>query len=448
MQPLTSHSTGKLSGTIRVPGDKSISHRALMLGALAVGRTRVEGLLEGEDVLRTATAMTALGADVNRQQDGTWHVDGVGVGGLGEPSTVLDMGNSGTAARLLTGVLASHGLTAFMTGDASMVKRPMARVTVPLVRMGAQFVTREGGRMPMAVIGTRSPVPITYTLPVASAQVKSAVLLAGLNAPGVTTVIEPHATRDHSENMLRHFGAEIAIDDAEEGGQAISITGEPELTGRAITVPGDISSAAFPIVAALLRPDSDITITGVGINPRRTGLIDTLIEMGGRIELLNRRDEAGEPVADIRVQGSELRGVDVPPDRAPSMIDEYPVLSVAAACAEGTTRMLGVGELRVKESDRLAITAAGLAACGITVDAEADSLTVQGAGQSAGVPEGGATVATELDHRIAMTFLVLGMASRSPVAIDDARPIDTSFPGFAALMNGIGASLAPSRAAA
>ena len=448
MQPLTSHSTGKLSGTIRVPGDKSISHRALMLGALAVGRTRVEGLLEGEDVLRTATAMTALGADVDRQPDGTWHVDGVGVGGLGEPSTVLDMGNSGTAARLLTGVLASHGLTAFMTGDASMVKRPMARVTVPLVRMGAQFVTREGGRMPMAVIGTRSPVPITYTLPVASAQVKSAVLLAGLNAPGVTTVIEPHATRDHSENMLRHFGAEIAIDDAEEGGQAISITGEPELTGRAITVPGDISSAAFPIVAALLRPDSDITITGVGINPRRTGLIDTLIEMGGRIELLNRRDEAGEPVADIRVQGSELRGVDVPPDRAPSMIDEYPVLSVAAACAEGTTRMLGVGELRVKESDRLAITAAGLAACGITVDAGADSLTVQGAGQGAGVPEGGATVATELDHRIAMTFLVLGMASRSPVAIDDARPIDTSFPGFAALMNGIGASLAPSRAAA
>ena len=448
MQPLTSHSTGKLSGTIRVPGDKSISHRALMLGALAVGRTRVDGLLEGEDVLRTATAMTALGADVDRQQDGTWHVDGVGVGGLGEPSTVLDMGNSGTAARLLTGVLASHGLTAFMTGDASMVKRPMARVTVPLVRMGAQFVTREGGRMPMAVIGTRSPVPITYTLPVASAQVKSAVLLAGLNAPGVTTVIEPHATRDHSENMLRHFGAEIAIDDAEEGGQAISIAGEPELTGRAITVPGDISSAAFPIVAALLRPDSDITITGVGINPRRTGLIDTLIEMGGRIELLNRRDEAGEPVADIRVRGSELRGVDVPPDRAPSMIDEYPVLSVAAACAEGTTRMLGVGELRVKESDRLAITAAGLAACGITVDAEADSLTVQGAGHNAGVPEGGATVATELDHRIAMTFLVLGMASRSPVAIDDARPIDTSFPGFAALMNGIGASLAPSRAAA
>ena len=445
MQPLTSHPTGGLSGTIRVPGDKSISHRALMLGALAVGRTGIEGLLEGEDVLQTAAAMSALGADVVRNDEGTWHVDGVGVGGLSEPSSVLDMGNSGTAARLLTGVLATHGLTAFMTGDASLVKRPMARVTVPLVRMGAQFVTREGGRLPMAVIGTRSPVPITYTLPVASAQVKSAVLLAGLNTPGVTTVIEPHATRDHSENMLRHFGAEISVEEAEDdGGMAIALTGEPELTARSIVVPGDISSAAFPIVAALIRPDSDVTLTGVGINPRRTGLLDTLIEMGGRIELLNRREEAGEPVADIRVQGSELRGVDVPPERAPSMIDEYPVLGIAAACAEGTTRMLGVGELRVKESDRLAMTAAGLDACGITVDAERESLTVQGAG----VPEGGATVATELDHRIAMSFLVLGMATRSPVAIDDAQPIETSFPGFAALMNGLGASMNADKAAA
>ena len=444
MQPLTSHPTGGLSGTIRVPGDKSISHRALMLGALAVGRTGIEGLLEGEDVLRTADAMAALGADVVRNDDGTWHVDGVGVGGLSEPSSVLDMGNSGTAARLLTGVLATHGLTAFMTGDASLVKRPMARVTVPLVRMGAQFVTREGGRLPMAVIGTRSPVPITYTLPVASAQVKSAVLLAGLNTPGVTTVIEPHATRDHSENMLRHFGADISVGESDDGGMAIALTGEPELTARSIVVPGDISSAAFPIVAALIRPDSDVTLTGVGINPRRTGLLDTLIEMGGRIELLNRREEAGEPVADIRVQGSELRGVDVPPERAPSMIDEYPVLGIAAACAEGTTRMLGVGELRVKESDRLAMTAAGLDACGITVDAERESLTVQGAG----VPEGGATVATELDHRIAMSFLVLGMATRSPVAIDDAQPIETSFPGFAALMNGLGASMNADKAAA
>ena len=444
MQPLTSHPTGGLSGTIRVPGDKSISHRALMLGALAVGRTGIEGLLEGEDVLRTAAAMSALGADVVRNDEGTWHVDGVGVGGLSEPSSVLDMGNSGTAARLLTGVLATHGLTAFMTGDASLVKRPMARVTVPLVRMGAQFVTREGGRLPMAVIGTRSPVPITYTLPVASAQVKSAVLLAGLNTPGVTTVIEPHATRDHSENMLRHFGADISVGESDDGGMAIALTGEPELTARSIVVPGDISSAAFPIVAALIRPDSDVTLTGVGINPRRTGLLDTLIEMGGRIELLNRREEAGEPVADIRVQGSELRGVDVPPERAPSMIDEYPVLGIAAACAEGTTRMLGVGELRVKESDRLAMTAAGLDACGITVDAERESLTVQGAG----VPEGGATVATELDHRIAMSFLVLGMATRSPVAIDDAQPIETSFPGFAALMNGLGASMNADKAAA
>ncbi len=448
MQPLTSHPTGTLSGTIRVPGDKSISHRALMLGALAVGRTEVDGLLEGEDVLRTAAAMNALGAAASRLDDGTWQVDGVGVGGLSEPDSVLDMGNSGTAARLLTGVLATHGLTAFMTGDASLVKRPMARVTVPLVRMGAQFVTREGGRLPMAIVGTRSPVPITYTLPVASAQVKSAVLLAGLNTPGITTVIEPHATRDHSENMLRHFGAEVSVDDTEEGGQAITIAGEPELTARRITVPGDISSAAFPIVAALIRPDSDITLTGVGINPRRTGLLDTLIEMGGRIELLNRREEAGEPIADIRVRGSELNGVDVPPERAPSMIDEYPVLGVAAACATGTTRMLGVGELRVKESDRLAMTAAGLEACGIAVDADSDSLTVQGTGQNVGVPEGGATVATELDHRIAMSFLVLGMAARSAVAIDDAQPIETSFPGFAALMNGLGASIAPTKAAA
>ena len=448
MQPLTSHPTGTLSGTIRVPGDKSISHRALMLGALAVGRTEVDGLLEGEDVLRTAAAMNALGAAASRLDDGTWQVDGVGVGGLSEPDSVLDMGNSGTAARLLTGVLATHGLTAFMTGDASLVKRPMARVTVPLVRMGAQFVTREGGRLPMAIVGTRSPVPITYTLPVASAQVKSAVLLAGLNTPGITTVIEPHATRDHSENMLRHFGAEVSVDDTEEGGQAITIAGEPELTARRITVPGDISSAAFPIVAALIRPDSDITLTGVGINPRRTGLLDTLIEMGGRIELLNRREEAGEPIADIRVRGSELNGVDVPPERAPSMIDEYPVLGVAAACATGTTRMLGVGELRVKESDRLAMTAAGLEACGIAVDADSDSLTVQGTGQNVGVPEGGATVATELDHRIAMSFLVLGMAARSAVAINDAQPIETSFPGFAALMNGLGASIAPTKAAA
>ena len=350
------------------------------------------------------------------------------------------------------GLLASHPLTSVVTGDASLVTRTADDPCDRTAQSSIGAADHDAPRRPPAdatVIGAEDRrCRSRYALPVASAQVKSAVLLAGLNAPGVTTVIEPHATRDHSENMLRHFGAEIAIDDADEGGQAISITGEPELTGRSIGVPGDISSAAFPIVAALLRPDSDITVTGVGINPRRTGLIDTLIEMGGRIELLNRRDEAGEPVADIRVQGSELRGVDVPPDRAPSMIDEYPVLSVAAACAEGTTRMLGVGELRVKESDRLAITAAGLSACGITVDAEADSLTVQGAGQGAGVPEGGATVATELDHRIAMTFLVLGMASRSPVAIDDARPIETSFPGFAALMNGLGASLAPSKAAA
>ncbi len=439
MQPLMSHATAGLSGTIRVPGDKSISHRALMLGALAVGTTEISGLLEGEDVLRTATAMRVLGAETVRQDDGTWRVRGVGVGGLTEPSEVLDMGNSGTAARLLTGVLATHGLTVFMTGDASMVKRPMARVTVPLVRMGAQFVTRAEGRLPMAIIGTRSPVPISYTLPVASAQVKSAVLLAGLNTPGVTTVIEPHETRDHTENMLRHFGIAVTVEDMAEGGQAISITGQGDMLGREIDVPSDISSAAFPMVAALIRPDSDVTLAGVGINPRRTGLLDTLIEMGGRIELLNRRELAGEAIADIRIQGSELRGIDVPPERAPSMIDEYPVLAMAAACAEGTTRMLGVGELRVKESDRLTLTAEGLKACGVSLEAGNDTLTVHGSG----IPQGGATVATELDHRIAMSFLVLGMATRTPVAIDDASPIDTSFPGFASLMNGLGASLAP-----
>ncbi|NNG05013.1 MAG: 3-phosphoshikimate 1-carboxyvinyltransferase [Inquilinus sp.] len=440
MQQLISTPSAALKGRIRVPGDKSISHRALMLGAVAVGATEIAGLLEGEDVLRTAEAMRALGAEIQRHEDGRWTVYGVGVGGLTEPDRIIDMGNSGTGARLLTGLLATHGVIAFLTGDASLVKRPMARVTVPLARMGAEFVAREGGRLPMAVIGTRSPVPIRYEVPVPSAQVKSAILLAGLNAPGTTTVVEKHATRDHTENMLRHFGAELTIGEAEEGGEAISLTGEPELLGCPVMVPGDISSAAFPIVAALIRPDSDITIEAVGINPRRTGILDTLIEMGGRIDLLNQRDEAGEPVADIRVRGSALFGVDVPPERAPSMIDEYPVLAMAAACADGPTRMLGVGELRVKESDRLAMTAAGLAACGAAVEAGEDTLVVTGDGRA---PSGGATVKTDLDHRIAMSFLVLGLAAREPVALDDAEPIETSFPGFSTLLNGLGAKIAP-----
>ena len=317
MLPLNSNRSAGLTGTVRVPGDKSISHRALMLGAVAVGRTEIAGLLEGEDVLRTAEAMRALGAEIRRHVDGRWEVHGVGVGGLTEPAGVLDMGNSGTGARLLSGLLATQGIVSFLTGDASLVKRPMARITVPLARMGAEFVTREGNRLPMAVIGTRSPVPIRYEVPVPSAQVKSAILLAALNTPGTTTVVERHATRDHTENMLRHFGAELTVEAAEEGGEAINLVGEPELQGCPVQVPGDISSAAFPIVAALIRPDSDVTIEGVGINPRRTGILDTLIEMGGRIEMVNPRDEAGEPVADIRVRGSRLRGVDVPPERAP-----------------------------------------------------------------------------------------------------------------------------------
>jgi 3-phosphoshikimate 1-carboxyvinyltransferase len=437
-RPLLSRPAGPLSGTVRVPGDKSVSHRALMLGALATGETEIHGLLTGADVLHTAAAMRALGATVETSGDGVWRVRGVGVGGIAEPASVLDMGNSGTAARLLMGLVASHPVTCFFTGDASLAKRPMARVTTPLERMGASFVTRTGGRMPLAVIGTDSPLPITYRLPVASAQVKSAVLLAGLNTPGVTTVIEPEPTRDHTELMLRHFGAKIETERLEDGTLAVSLTGEAELAGRTVRVPGDPSSAAFPAVAALLIDGSDLLIEGVGINPRRTGLYETLREMGGDVAFENERREAGEPVADLRLRASRLKGVVVPPERAPSMIDEYPILAVAAACAEGTTVMQGLAELRVKESDRLAMIAAGLDACGVAVEAGADTLTVHGGGR----PPGGATVATAMDHRIAMSFLVLGMAAREPVGVDDGSFIETSFPGFADLMNGLGADIA------
>ncbi|EWY37601.1 3-phosphoshikimate 1-carboxyvinyltransferase [Skermanella stibiiresistens SB22] len=436
-RPLQSRQTGSLSGTVRVPGDKSISHRALMFGALAIGETVIHGLLTGEDVLNTAAAMRALGATITRDDHGVWRVRGVGVGGLVEASQVLDMGNSGTAARLMMGLVATHPITTFFTGDASLTKRPMARVTTPLEQMGASFVSRSGGRLPLVIIGTENPVPITYRLPVASAQVKSAILLAGLNTPGVTTVIEAEPTRDHSELMLAHFGATVKTERIEGGALAVSVTGEPEITGKTVNVPADPSSAAFLTVAALIRPGSDVTLTDVGMNPRRTGLYDTLIEMGADITFLNRREQAGEPVADLRVRSSELTGVTVPPERAPSMIDEYPILSVAAACANGTTRMLGLAELRVKESDRLAMVADGLAACGVAVEAGPDSLTVHGAG----VPPGGATVATAMDHRIAMSFLVLGMASSQPVAVDDSEFIETSFPGFVELMNELGARI-------
>ena len=437
MQPLQSPPTGALSGVARVPGDKSISHRSLMLGTLAVGETVIEGLLEGEDVLRTAAAMRALGASAVRQDDGTWRVHGRGIGGLQEPADVLDLGNAGTGARLLLGLLAPHRLTAFLTGDASLRGRPMARVAKPLQEIGARIVARDGCRLPLAITGAAEPVPISYRLPVASAQVKSAVLLAGLNTPGETTVIEPEPTRDHTELMLRHFGVDVRVEMTSEG-RRTTIVGQPEITVRRIAVPADPSSAAFPLVAALLLPGSDVTLSNVGINPHRIGLIETLREMGGDIAFTNQRQAAGEPVADIRVRSSPLSGVTVRAARAPSMIDEYPVLAVAAACAGGTTVMQGLGELRVKESDRLAAMAKGLRACGVSVEDGPDSLTVR-AGN--GRPRGGGEIATNLDHRIAMAFLVMGMVAERPVAIDDGEPIETSFPGFAALMNGLGAQI-------
>ena len=427
-----------LSGRIAVPGDKSISHRALMFGALAVGETRITGLLEGEDVLCTAAAMRALGATVERSNNGIWLVAGRGIGGLTEPADVLDMGNSGTAARLLCGILASHPLFAVMTGDASLRGRPMRRVIDPLLACGARFATREGGRLPLAVTGAREALPLEYRVPVPSAQVKSAVLLAGLNAPGITRVEEPEATRDHSENMLRHFGAEVSIEPAGPG-RVITLQGQPELRAADVLVPGDPSSAAFPLVAALLVPGSDLTIERVGLNPLRTGLLTTLAEMGADIVTENRRTEGGEPVGDLIVRHGPLRGIEVPPARAPSMIDEYPILAVAAAAAVGTTRMRGLKELRVKESDRLAATAAMLAGNGAVVEIEGDDLIVHGTGRA---PPGGGLVATHMDHRIAMSALVLGMATDQPVTVDDASFIETSFPDFVTLMNRAGAAFA------
>jgi 3-phosphoshikimate 1-carboxyvinyltransferase len=438
--PLISGTAGALNGRVRVPGDKSISHRALILGALAVGRTRIRGLLEGEDVLHTAAAMNALGATLARDADGVWTVDGVGIGGLAEPEEVLDLGNSGTGARLLMGVVAAHPLTAFLTGDTSLRRRPMARVAEPLTRIGARIVAREGGRLPLAITGPSSPLPITYRLPVPSAQVKSAVLLAGLGSPGETTVLEPEPTRDHSERMLRHFGASVAVTRDGPQGRRITLRGQPELKAADLTVPGDPSSAAFPAVAALLMPASQVVIEGVGVNPLRTGLYDTLRDMGADLAFAQERSEAGEPVADLSLRASPLRGVEVPPERAPRMIDEYPILAVAAAFARGRTVMHGLAELRVKESDRLAAIARGLGQCGVKVEIAGDTLIVEGTGRP---PMGGGTIATQLDHRIAMAFLVLGMAARQPTRIDDGDTIATSFPGFVEIMNGLGAKIAP-----
>ena len=436
-QPLTLSAAGSLTGSVCIPGDKSISHRALMLGALAVGETVIDGLLEGEDVLATAAAMRAMGADIVRgPESGRWHVHGVGVGGLLQPQVALDMGNSGTSTRLLMGLIASHPLTATFIGDASLSRRPMGRVIEPLSQMGASFAASPGGRLPLTMTGLCPAVPLAYALPVASAQVKSAILLAGLNTPGETTVIERIPTRDHSERMLAGFGAILRTEERAEG-RAIIITGEAELRPQAITVPGDPSAAAFPMVAALIVPGSRVTITGVGINPTRAGLIGVLQAMGGDIVLANPRTVGGEPVADLTVAASALTGVEVPPEVAASMIDEFPVLFVAAAFARGRTVMRGLEELRVKESDRIAAMAAGLTACGVRVEELPDGLIVHGR-DGERIP-GGATVAALLDHRIAMSFAVLGLHAVRPIIIDDARPVATSFPGFVAMMETLGA---------
>ena len=427
--------TQPLSGRLSVAGDKSISHRALMFGALAVGVTTIEGLLEGEDVLRTAEAMRLLGATVERLGAGRWRVAGRGVGGLTEPADVLDMGNSGTAARLICGLLAGHPIFAVMTGDASLRKRPMKRVTDPLAGTGAIFTTREGGRLPLAVQGAVDALPLHYTLPVASAQVKSACLLAGLCARGTTRIIEPEATRDHSENMLRHFGATVFVEKL-GAGRVIELIGQPELVAAPVVVPGDPSSAAFLAVAALLVPGSRVVIENVGLNTLRAGVFTTLNEMGAGISVANARTEGGEPVGDLVVKATALTATDVPAERAPSMIDEYPILAVAAAAARGVTRMRGLAELRVKESDRLAATAAMLRAAGVRVEIEGDDLLVHGVRSAGGgtIP-GGGLVETHMDHRIAMSGLVLGLAAKAGMRVDDAGFIETSFPGFAALVN-------------
>ncbi len=437
--PMTSAACGPLSGTANVPGDKSISHRALILGALSVGETTITGLLEGQDVLDTARAMRALGADVIDHGGGNWSVHGVGVGGFAEPDQVIDCGNSGTGVRLIMGAMATSPISATFTGDASLNKRPMARVTDPLALFGCQAVGRTGGRLPMTLVGAADPVPVRYAVPVPSAQVKSAVLLAGLNAPGQTVVIEAEATRDHTERMLAGFGAEISTEVTDEG-RVITLKGRPELTPQHIDVPRDPSSAAFPVCAALIVPGSDVLVPTIGLNPTRAGLFTTLREMGADLSYENEREEGGEPVADLRARFSpDLKGIEVPAARAASMIDEYPVLSVVAAFASGVTHMPGVKELRVKESDRIDAMATGLRAAGVTVEDGPDWWNVTGLGH--GHVPGGATCASHLDHRIAMSFLVMGMATQRPMSVDDAGPISTSFPVFEPLMGQLGAQV-------
>lgn len=437
-RPLTAEAGGPLRGVAEIPGDKSVSHRSLILGALAVGETRITGLLEGEDVLDTARAMRAFGAEVVQDGPGAWRVHGVGVGGFMEPEDVIDCGNSGTGVRLIMGSMATTPISATFTGDASLRSRPMGRVTEPLALFGARSHGRRGGRLPLTLVGAADPVPVRHTLQVPSAQVKSALLLAGLNAPGETVVIEKEATRDHTERMLAGFGAEIAVEATEEG-RVITLRGQPELRAQTIAVPRDPSSAAFPLAAALLAEGSEVRVPGVGLNPTRAGLYATLTEMGADLVFENRREEGGEPVADLVARYGPLRGVEVPPERAASMIDEYPILAALAATAEGRTVMRGVRELRVKESDRIDAMARGLEACGVEVEEGPDWFIVHGRGAD-GVA-GGATVESRLDHRIAMAFLCLGLASRRPITVDDAGPIATSFPDFIPLMRALGARL-------
>jgi 3-phosphoshikimate 1-carboxyvinyltransferase len=436
-RPLAARRARGLQGVAVVPGDKSISHRALILGSLSVGETRITGLLEAEDVLNTATAMRAFGAEVVRDGQGAWRVQGMGVGGWHEPDNTLDFGNSGTGSRLVMGAMATTAITAVFTGDASLRRRPMARVLDPLMKFGAEYTARDGGLMPLTLRGARRPICVDTKVMVASAQVKSALLLAALGAPGRSRIVQDELTRDHTEKMLAAFGAEIAVEPLPGGGEAIQVLGEVDLKPCPVDVPRDPSSAAFALVAALIVPGSEITLPSILLNPRRTGLIDTLIEMGADIAIGNERTSGGERIGDLVARSSMLKGVEVPPERAPSMIDEYPVLSVAAAFAEGRTVMRGLGELRVKESDRLGAIAAGLKACGLAISETDDSLAVEGRGRD--VP-GGARVATHLDHRIAMSFLVGGLASRDAISVDDTTMIATSFPEFEPLMRDLGAS--------
>jgi len=436
MTKLKSAKCEHLSGEITVPGDKSISHRSLIFASQAIGTSTIKGLLEGEDVIATSKALKAMGVDIKKQENGSWVVKGVGVGGLSEPECELDLGNSGTGVRLLMGLVAPYGFKTTFTGDASLKKRPMSRVMKPLEKMNIRFESKTGGRLPLTVIGSDEIVPVRYELPVASAQVKSAILLAGLNCRGETTVIEPVATRDHTELMLKGFGAQIAANENNNGGREIKLKGQPELKAMDIDVPGDPSSAAFAVVAALIVPGSEILIKNICTNPLRTGLYDTLLEMGADIEFINKRDQAGEPVADVKVKYSKLKGVKVPAARAASMIDEYPILSVAASVASGETLMEGLEELRVKESDRLQAVSDGLEECGVKFESGSDWLKVIG-----GEVSGGGLVKTHLDHRIAMSFLILGMVANEPVEVDDSETINTSFPNFVELINVLGGKI-------